>query len=62
MKDNVQRETMTVPEAARRLGIGRNQAYDAARCGQIPTIKIGKRVLIPRAAFERMLNGSPKAA
>ena len=51
------RLTITVAEAATRLGIGRNAAYEAARAGLIPSIRIGKRVLIPIAAFERMLQG-----
>src|SRR5690606_12652950 len=49
--------TITVAEAARRLGVGRNHAYEAARQGQIPSIRIGRRVLVPLAAFERMLRG-----
>ena len=51
------RETLSIVEAAHRLGIGRNQAYDAAKRGEIPVIKIGKRLLVPRAALERMLSG-----
>lgn len=47
--------TVTVPEAARKLGIGRNQAYEGVKSGQIPSIKIGKRILIPRAALDRLL-------
>jgi excisionase family DNA binding protein len=47
-----QRLTMTIPEAARKLGVGRNQGYIAAHSGQIPTIKIGKRLLVPIAALE----------
>jgi hypothetical protein len=50
--------TMLVwPDAGRKLGISRNAAYEAARRGQIPTIWIGKRLLVPRAAFERLLEG-----
>jgi len=49
--------TMSIPEAAKALGIGRNQGYEAARSGEIPTIKIGRRILVPRAAFERLLAG-----
>jgi hypothetical protein len=30
----------------------------AARRGEIPTIKIGKRILVPLAALERMLQGA----
>ena len=48
----------TIPEAAKKLGIGRNTAYEAARRGQIPTIKIGKRLLVPREALERLLAGA----
>ncbi len=47
--------TYTVTEAAALLGIGRSAAYEAARSGQLPTIRIGKRVLVPVAALERLL-------
>jgi excisionase family DNA binding protein len=47
--------TITSDEASRRLGIARNQAYEAAKRGEIPTIKIGRRLLVPRAALDRML-------
>ena len=46
---------MTVVEAGRALDLSRNAAYGAARRGDIPTIRIGKRLLVPRAALERML-------
>ncbi len=46
---------LTIPETAKILRIGRNSAYEAARRGQIPTIKIGKRLLVPREALERQL-------
>ena len=39
------------------LGVGRNQGYAAVRSGQIPSIKIGKRYLIPLAQLERLLQG-----
>jgi excisionase family DNA binding protein len=41
------RFTITVPEAARVLGLGREAAYAAARRGEIPTLRIGRRVLVP---------------
>ncbi len=52
------RKTLSVTEAAEVLGIGRSAAYEAARVGEIPTVRIGKRVLVPIAALERMLAGS----
>jgi excisionase family DNA binding protein len=56
-KSDTESATMTVVEAAHHLGIGRNQAYEAAKRGEIPVIKIGKRLLVPRAALDRLLNG-----
>lgn len=48
--------TYTIEQCAQVLGIGRNTAYAAAQNGQIPTIKIGKRLLIPKASLELMLD------
>jgi excisionase family DNA binding protein len=55
MTTRTKRLTMTVQEAAKKLGIGRNQGYEAARNGQIPTIQIGKRLLVPVVALEQKL-------
>jgi excisionase family DNA binding protein len=41
------RATITVEDAAQLLGIGRSAAYEAARRGDIPTLRIGRRVLVP---------------
>ena len=49
------RYCMTVPEAAIRLGISRNFGYELVRRGQLPVIRFGKRLLIPKAALEKML-------
>ena len=49
--------TLTVPQAAKKLGIGRSAAYEAARTGQIPTLRIGRRILVPVRALERLLEG-----
>lgn len=49
--------TTTIVEAAKRLRIGRNQAYEAAHRGDIPTIRIGKRWLVPTGALDRLLSG-----
>lgn len=50
-----ERLALNVPEVARCLGIGKNQAYALARAGRIPTIRLGKRFLVPVAALERWL-------
>ena len=46
---------VTVPEAAKMLGISRNFAYQLVKEGKLPSIRFGKRILIPRAALEKML-------
>lgn len=51
-------ETTTIEDAAQRLKIGRNQAYEAARRGELPVIRIGRRYLVPTAALDRMLSGN----
>jgi excisionase family DNA binding protein len=55
--DADQRLTYTVPETARLLGISRGAAYAAAAERMIPTIRMGRRLLVPRAALERLLEG-----
>ena len=45
------RSTITVEEAASLLGIGRSAAYDAARRGQLPTRRLGRRLFVPVPAF-----------
>lgn len=43
---------VSVREAARLLGIGRDTAYGLIREGRLPAVRIGRRVLVPRAALE----------
>ncbi len=39
------------------LGISRNAAYQAVKIGEIPCIRIGARILIPKIAIDKMLAG-----
>ncbi len=50
-----ERLTYTVEECARLLGIGRQLAYDRVKTGEIPVIKVGRRLLVPRRALEKLL-------
>ncbi len=52
-----ERKTLTVAEAGEALGIGRNQAYKAVHDGKIPSIKIGKRLLVPKVGLDKLLAG-----
>ena len=54
-------ETITVEEAAKLIGINRKGVYDAVKRGEIPSLRFGKRIVIPRAAFERMFDKSMPA-
>jgi excisionase family DNA binding protein len=45
------RTTITIEEAASLLGIGRTAAYEAARRGQLPTRRLGRRLLVPVPAL-----------
>lgn len=50
------RQTMTISEAAHVLGVGRQTAYIAAREGALPVIRVGRRrLVVPRVALERLL-------
>lgn len=55
MPDTTTRKTMTVTEAATWLGLSRNTAYQAVREGVIPSIRVGRRILIPTQALELFL-------
>ena len=46
---------LTVGEAARLLRLSKTTTYDQIRQGSIPSIRMGKRILVPRAALMRML-------
>ncbi len=48
---------MTVKEVMAELGMSKNAIYGAVARRQIPAIRIGAKILIPRAAFQKMLRG-----
>lgn len=43
--------TITIEQAAKLLGLGRTAAYDAARRGELPTRRLGRRLLVPVPAL-----------
>lgn len=47
---------MTVVEVGRVLGLSKSSAYEGVRCGEIPSIKVGRRILVPTAALWKMLH------
>jgi excisionase family DNA binding protein len=53
---------ITVEEAAKLLRISRGSAYEAVRTGEIPTVRFGRRILVPRARLLQMLGAESPAA
>jgi excisionase family DNA binding protein len=49
------RQTVTVEEAARMLGISRNSAFRAVQRGELPAVRIGRRILISRDRLAAMI-------
>jgi hypothetical protein len=55
LEDWRNKSTVTIEEGAPIIGVSRGPAYAAARTGEIPTLRIGKRLLVPVAALRRLL-------
>lgn len=60
IQESPTRLTRKPEEAAPILGIGRNGVYELIRTGQLRSIKVGRKILIPLAAIEEFLNGGTK--
>lgn len=55
-----ERLTLTVREAAAATGIGRNRLYELVRTGEIPAVRVGRNVRIPRDALVRWLDDAAR--
>ena len=55
MDTKTEQLTMTVEEAGQLLGISRKSAYRAAANGELPTVRFGRRLVVPRAQLLRLL-------
>ena len=55
------RATVTMQEAAQLLGVDARTVSGAVRAGEIPAIRVGRRVLIPRHRFIAYLDGADTA-
>jgi excisionase family DNA binding protein len=47
--------TVSVPDAARLLGVGRSTVYTAVKSGEVPAIRVGNRVRIPSRWVRQVL-------
>lgn len=50
------------PEVGQLLGLGRAATYEAARRGDIPIIRFGRRIIVPTAALRRLLGVDPPSS
>ena len=56
-------KTLSVPQAGRRyFDLGRGASYAAAARGEIPVIRIGRKIRVPVAALDRMLERAGEGA
>ena len=53
---NSEKLCYTIPEAAKLLGLSRNFGYELARRGELPIVRFGKRMLVPKAALHEQLS------
>jgi excisionase family DNA binding protein len=49
------RLALSVPDAATLLGISRAHAYELVARGELPHLRLGRRIVIPRVALEALL-------
>jgi len=53
---------LTVPEVAAELQIPASTVYDLIRRGEIPSVRVGKRIRVPKRRLEAWINGRQGAA
>ena len=51
-----ERLVLSVTEAAELLGISRTHAYELVTRGELPSIRLGRRVLVPLRPLERLVD------
>ena len=55
------RLTLSVTEASESLGVSRSLMYELVASGQVPSIKLGKRRLVPVSALQKWISSEAKA-
>ena len=61
LDDLAGRATLTVEEAAGLLGVSRGVAYESVRSGELPSLHLGRRVLVPVPQLMAMLRAGDSA-
>ncbi|MGU3536851.1 helix-turn-helix domain-containing protein [Methylobacterium sp. A54F] len=60
MMTELSKATLPIPVAGKLLGISRDTAYDAARSGDLPTLRFGRRLVVPTSKLREMLGLPPQ--
>ena len=58
MRDPQARQVFNVPEVAEILGLGRSATYEAVKNGSIPSVRIGRKIMIPKEGLRLLLAGA----
>ncbi len=53
-------DILTVDEAADYLRLGRSSVYDAIKQRIIPGVRIGRRILVPKAGLHHLMDGNTR--
>ncbi len=59
---NDRRLSLTVMEAAEVLGISRTLTYELVARGKLPSLRLGRRIVVPRQALEALLEAASDPA
>jgi excisionase family DNA binding protein len=57
--DDIQPLTVTVEQAAKLLGIGRSTAYELIHTGDLPSLRLGRRIVVPVERLGHLLAAAP---
>ena len=52
---------LSIPEAGKMIGLGRNASYDAVKAGKIPVMEFGSRKIVPRRPWLKQIGADDAA-
>jgi hypothetical protein len=52
---------LSIPEAGKMIGLGKNASYDAAKAGKIPVLEFGGQKIVPRRPWLRQIGADDAA-
>ena len=52
---------LSIPDAGKMIGLGKNASYDAAKAGKIPVMEFGKQRIVPRLEWLRKIGAGDAA-